>query len=507
VYQYDALRRLISAASTPNVGSTPAAWTQTFQYDGFGNLTAKVLNLTTTPIPVNAATNQLSSAYYDANGNMTSGAGATLTYDEVNRVKSATEVSGGTEYYSYAPNNKRIYRLKADGVTEEWTFYGAQGERLGVYSLGVSGGFTPLRTNVAFAGTLILDTNSAAFNDRTGSNRASGARFYPYGDEITSTANDREKFGTYLRDGFTGLDYADQRFYASTYGRFNTPDPYIAGGAPSGSVSNPNDPGSWNRYAYTRGDPINRIDPRGTDDCDPTDTVCWSDCDPASQFDCLTGYYCPPEYAACFTDSSGGGFSLTSLPGICSGWSPDTINPAWAMACLAAASAGVPPATVQSPVPSCTVEVGYLTNVFSVTTYTGVPASHSYIDLTIGGQSDYIEVSPTLIATMKVNITSTGIYQDSTFGQYFWSEQGPQACAAAAAIYRDAGSFPTNAVYGGLVSNSNSFVSTILGEAGVAAPPLVGGPPAAWGWGGPIVYYPILGRPGPRLPPVGRLPK
>ena len=36
-YQYDALKRLTSAAST-------AAWTQTYQYDGFGNLTAKVLN-------------------------------------------------------------------------------------------------------------------------------------------------------------------------------------------------------------------------------------------------------------------------------------------------------------------------------------------------------------------------------------------------------------------------------------------------------------------------------
>jgi RHS repeat-associated protein len=59
----------------------------------------------------------------------------------------------------------------------------------------------------------------------------------------------------------------DQRFYASSYGRFNTPDPYVAGGAASGSVSNPSDPGSWNRYAYTRGDPINRFDPGGTDDC------------------------------------------------------------------------------------------------------------------------------------------------------------------------------------------------------------------------------------------------
>jgi RHS repeat-associated protein len=234
-----------------------SAWTQTFQYDGFGNLTTKVLNGTTTPIAVNPATNQLSSmTSYDANGNMTSGGGATLTYDVANRVASANEFSA-MEYYYYAPDNKRIYRLNASA--EEWTFYGARGERLGVYSLGVSGGFTPLRTNVSFEGTLILDFNNAAYSDRTGSNRASGARFYPYGDEITSTGDDREKFGTYLRDHFTGFDYADQRYYASTDGRFNTADPY------SGSIR-PRTPLSWNRYSYSGDDPINRNDPTGLAD-------------------------------------------------------------------------------------------------------------------------------------------------------------------------------------------------------------------------------------------------
>ncbi len=54
-----------------------------------------------------------------------------------------------------------------------------------------------------------------------------------------------------------GLDYADQRFYASTYGRFNTPDPY------QGSAG-PGDPGSWNRYSYVGGDPVNRLDLAGT---------------------------------------------------------------------------------------------------------------------------------------------------------------------------------------------------------------------------------------------------
>ncbi len=49
-------------------------------------------------------------------GNMVSGAGVTMVYDEANRIGSATPVSGGTEYYGYAPDNKRVYRRKTNGV-------------------------------------------------------------------------------------------------------------------------------------------------------------------------------------------------------------------------------------------------------------------------------------------------------------------------------------------------------------------------------------------------------
>ena len=52
-----------------------------------------------------------------------------------------------------------------------------------------------------------------------------------------------------------GLDYANQRFYASTYGRFNTPDPEYGG-----EIANPI---SMNLYNYTLGDPINSNDPTG----------------------------------------------------------------------------------------------------------------------------------------------------------------------------------------------------------------------------------------------------
>jgi len=50
-------------------------------------------------------------------------------------------------------------------------------------------------------------------------------------------------------------DYALNRYYDPARGRFTTPDP-----AASGDISRPS---SWNRYAYTEGDPVNFNDPEG----------------------------------------------------------------------------------------------------------------------------------------------------------------------------------------------------------------------------------------------------
>ena len=51
---------------------------------------------------------------------------------------------------------------------------------------------------------------------------------------------------------------AGQRYYSNVTGRFFSPDP---GGA---RTANPTNPGSWNRYGYAGGDPVNGNDPRGT---------------------------------------------------------------------------------------------------------------------------------------------------------------------------------------------------------------------------------------------------
>jgi RHS repeat-associated protein len=98
--------------------------------------------------------------------------------------------------------------------------------------------------------------------DRLGSVRANtqGEKFayFPYGEERTTTPDGREKFGTYFRDG-VGQDYAVARYYGSGTGSFWSADP---GGI---KTVHPGDPVSWNRYAYAAGDPINQLDPGGTD--------------------------------------------------------------------------------------------------------------------------------------------------------------------------------------------------------------------------------------------------
>ena len=105
-----------------------------------------------------------------------------------------------------------------------------------------------------------------------------GTKLDPYGQEISATGNDKIKFATYLRDGESALDYAMNRYYSSGAGRLLTADPYLAN---NGGPGDPSDPPSWNRYSYTRNNPVNRFDPSGwcdtSADTDFSVTVCGGD--------------------------------------------------------------------------------------------------------------------------------------------------------------------------------------------------------------------------------------
>jgi RHS repeat-associated protein len=250
-YQYDALKRLTMA------WTTGPAYGLSFGYDGFGNKLSQTVTKGSAPassITVDA-NNRITGQTYDANGNMTSGASSTLTYDIDNRVVTAGGLS--SENYSYDPGNKRIWKKRALGggsFAEDVYFYGIGTGRLGIYTK-TGGTYSVKSVDVRFAGKLVYTNSAWVATDRMGSIRyrkptGAGERldFFPYGEERPSaTAQDRDKFATYMRDD-TGLDDADQRYFTNTSGRFVTPDP-------AGDGSN------W--YAYAGGDPANSNDPSG----------------------------------------------------------------------------------------------------------------------------------------------------------------------------------------------------------------------------------------------------
>ncbi len=126
---------------------------------------------------------------------------------------------------------------------------------------------TKVETNLHFAGKLIRWDNGAVVLDRLGGvvkrsnvlvspQIGQTSNYYPFGEERTATGQGRTKFATYYRDSSAGFDYAMNRYYNYTWGRFLTPDPYPG----SAKLANPQ---SWNRYAYVANDPVNQNDPSG----------------------------------------------------------------------------------------------------------------------------------------------------------------------------------------------------------------------------------------------------
>ena len=273
-YAYDTLNRLVSASS--------AAWSQAYSYDPFGTLTAKTPTGTAPGIPTSAVPSNT-----DLNGNVTATYGSGYNYDVENRMWQYVNTSNGTTTaeFAYDTQNRRVWQWNGSLYASPYNttpasytvyFYGVNGKRLAAYTLTaypVYQGSTITSFNMQSA-VLTQDTyfggKRLAPLDRLGSATKigyTGVSFYPYGeDKGTPGANDNWKFATYLRDSATGLDYAMNRYYSSGIGRFLSPDPYVNSAGPS-------EPQSWNRYGYTRNDPVNRLDPNGLEDCAPGDSL------------------------------------------------------------------------------------------------------------------------------------------------------------------------------------------------------------------------------------------
>ena len=291
-YAYDSLDRLIKG--TPSSGSYLGQY-GCWSYDSFGNRLAQSFQTTAcaTPessVPATASyypNNQVkwlsgvaaTGFPYDGAGNVLSDIAHSFLYDVEGRICAVKNTTtGAMTGYVYDANGTRV----AKGTISTWScnlatngFLITTSYVLGpgseqVSELSVSGATsTWVHTNIFAAGKLLATyrgTNTYfALDDWLGTKRAeitpSGVldTFFslPYGDGAGSSTGATEQFFTGKeRDSETGNDYFGARYYASTVGRFMSPDQVFAD-------QTPYNPQSWNLYTYTRDNPIRSTDPDG----------------------------------------------------------------------------------------------------------------------------------------------------------------------------------------------------------------------------------------------------
>lgn len=239
-YSYDQVNRLLTASEGAN-------WTQTYDYDQYGNRAVRVgsyiPNPPLTPTSTsstdfsafNSSNNRIvSSGYdYDPSGNLegdpTTGLNAIL-YDGENRMVSHTK-SGVTTSYVYDGDGRRVSKSDATGTLI--FVYNEAGQLIAEYSTASQTGTlqTSYMTTDHLGSTRVV----------TDQNQAVKARhdYLPFGEEMgsekggrrgvsgyTAVDSTRQRFTGHESDNESGLDYAKARCHSGMQGRFLSCDPY-----------------------------------------------------------------------------------------------------------------------------------------------------------------------------------------------------------------------------------------------------------------------------------------
>jgi RHS repeat-associated protein len=284
-FTYDALNRIQQAYTNgPNWGETfgplatgPGVAPATPGIDAWGNLTNRsgVTGKTLTEAlscPA-SANNQLTTCFtYDAAGNLIKNGTATYTYDAENRIIT----TAGTSYI-YDGDGQRIEKCTAGTTagtcssTATGTYYWKQGDGGTIAEADLHGNWTTayglIRGKIASRVDLPANTLHYYFNDHLGTTSvvtsAAGvvqkeSDYFPYGGEIAIVSGDanRYKFTGKERDAESSLDNFGARYYASSMGRFMTPDKPFADQRTA-------DPQSWNLFGYARNNPLTFVDSGG----------------------------------------------------------------------------------------------------------------------------------------------------------------------------------------------------------------------------------------------------
>jgi RHS repeat-associated protein len=304
---YDGLNRLINAQATAG----PYQGLQvTWNYDAFGNRTIESFGGSlaasdTGPIPVSSSatyntSNRAQTAspgpvpVYDGAGNVTQDPENQYIYDAEGRICAVHNLTSGqmveylydaggfriakgnisnwaagcninsngftlTTSYVLGLDNEQLTEMTRSGSSAQWAHSNvfAAGQLIATYSPNPD---PSQATNwilnyhlTDWLGTRRVLTDSAG-------NPQESCLSLPYGNGETCYPSPTEHLFTGKeRDAESGNDYFGARYYASTMGRFLSPDPL------GQWVADVGDPQSWNFYAYGRNNPLTNIDPTGLD--------------------------------------------------------------------------------------------------------------------------------------------------------------------------------------------------------------------------------------------------
>ena len=316
-FTYDEASRLVRSSQEVDGD----ALEQSFAYDRYGNLITVGTRVNSGPwsfrsFGINPSTNRILSSQvsYDAEGNLTRWGPETQSFDPFGLIRNTPGRA-----YLYTAGDERLWVFDATSGTaqqvETFTLRDLDGRPLRRYRVATTGPSPPNAGNILFAdgfetGDVSCWTATQGFEGATGvcgqrrwqlerdyiwaGSRLLAAEtpqgpqhyhldhlgtprlitdaagttvalhtYFPFGDEATTTQNTEPlKFTGHERDlnapgAGDDLDYLHARYYKPLLCRFLSVDP--------AQSAQPNQPQSWNRYAYVAGNPLKYVDPDGKD--------------------------------------------------------------------------------------------------------------------------------------------------------------------------------------------------------------------------------------------------
>ncbi len=268
-YLYDPDYHLQSETITADPGGNNGE--ESYTYDNVGNRTSLTSNIPSLPGGVPSytydANDRLTTDTYDNNGNTISSAGTASTYDFENRMLTHGSVTmvydgdGNRVSETLGSNAKKFLvdtlnptgyaqvldELANGAVTRTFT-YGRQ-----LISENQLSGSTWTPTFYGYDGH-----GNVRFLTSTAGTVANTYQFDAFGMQIAATGTTQNPYlySGERYDSNINLYHLRARYYNMLTGRFETMDPI------SGWVFNP---GTLHKYIYAQSNPVNLIDPRGTD--------------------------------------------------------------------------------------------------------------------------------------------------------------------------------------------------------------------------------------------------